>query len=128
LQEDFQRFYPEGEVAAHVVGFTNIDNHGGEGVELAYNDWLYGMAGKKKVIKDRIGREVSEIQSIQTQRPGKDLQLSIDRRIQYLAYRELIAGIEKNHADSGSAIVLDVKTGEILAMAKYAKSCSHRYL
>ncbi len=119
LQEDFKRFYPEGEVAAHVVGFTNVDDKGEEGLELAFNQWLAGTAGKKVVIKDRLGREISEIKAIQAQKPGSNLQLSIDKRIQYLAYRELMAGIEKNQADSGSAVVLDVKTGEILAMVNY---------
>jgi cell division protein FtsI (penicillin-binding protein 3) len=119
LQEDFKRFYPEGEVAAHVVGFTNIDDHGEEGLELAFNQWLAGAPGKKVVIKDRIGREISEIRNIQSQKPGNDLKLSIDKRIQYIAYRELMTGIEKNMADSGSVVVLDVKTGEILAMVNF---------
>lgn len=119
LQQDFKRFYPEGEVAAHVIGFTNIDDQGEEGMELAYNKTLAGTIGKKKVIRDRLGREISEISTLQQQKPGEDLQLSIDRRIQYLAYRELMAGIEKNIAESGSVVVLDVKTGEILAMANF---------
>jgi cell division protein FtsI (penicillin-binding protein 3) len=119
LQEDFKRFYPEGEVAAHIVGFTNIDDHGEEGLELVFNKWLAGDSGKKVVIKDRLGREVSEIRNLQTQKPGSDLKLSIDKRIQYLAYRELMTGIQKNMADSGSAVVLDVKSGEVLAMVNY---------
>jgi cell division protein FtsI (penicillin-binding protein 3) len=116
LQHDFKRFYPEGEVAAHVVGVTNIDGRGGEGLELAYNQWLSGLAGKRVVLKDRLGREVSELKSIQKQQAGNNLKLSIDRRIQYIAYRELMAGVEKNIAESGSVVILDVKTGEILAM------------
>lgn len=116
LQEEYRRFYPEGEVAAHVVGFTNIDDQGQEGLELAYNQWLQGEPGKKWVMKDRLGRVISEVQNVQEQKAGQDLVLSIDRRIQYLAYRELMAGVIENEAASGSAIVLDAQTGEILAM------------
>jgi cell division protein FtsI (penicillin-binding protein 3) len=116
LQEDYKRFYPEGEVAAHVIGFTNIDDQGQEGLELAYNGWLKGSPGKKIVVKDRLGRMIAEIKTKQTQKAGKDLVLSINRRIQYVAYRELMSGVIENKAESGSVIVLDVKTGEILAM------------
>jgi cell division protein FtsI (penicillin-binding protein 3) len=116
LQQDYKRFYPEGEVAAHVLGFTNIDDKGQEGLELAYNDWLTGLPGKVLVIKDRMGRIISDVQEIQKQRPGNDLVLSINRRIQYLAYRELMDGVQKNIASSASVVVLDIKTGEILAM------------
>lgn len=115
-QEEYRRYYPEGEVTAHVVGFTNIDDRGQEGFELAYNDWLAGEPGKKWVIKDRLGRIISDVQVVQNQRAGHDLMLSIDRRIQYLAYRELLKGVTENKARSGSAVVLDAKTGEILAM------------
>jgi len=116
LQQDYKRFYPEGEVAAHVIGFTNVDDQGQEGLELAYNDWLTGASGKKYVLKDRRGRVISNLQTIQKQRAGSDLTLSINRRIQYLAYRELLQGVEKNSAASGSVVVLDIKTGEVLAM------------
>ncbi len=116
LQQDYKRYYPEGEVAAHVIGFTNVDDHGQEGLELLYNDWLSGVSGKEKVIKDRMGRVIDNVQELQKQRPGNDLILSINRRIQYLAYRELLEGVKKNVAVSGSVVVLDVKTGEILAM------------
>ncbi|OGT35106.1 MAG: cell division protein [Gammaproteobacteria bacterium RIFCSPHIGHO2_12_FULL_37_14] len=116
LQQDYRRYYPEGEVVAQVVGFTNIDDQGQEGIELAYNLWLSGKSGKKWVIKDRLGRMISEIQTIHEQKPGNNLVLSVDRRLQYLAYRELLKGILENQASSGSAIILDVKTGEILAM------------
>lgn len=116
LQQDYKRFYPEGEVAAHVIGFTNIDDHGQEGLELAYNDWLSGISGKKRVIKDRTGRVIDNVQMLQKQKPGNDLVLSLNRRIQYLAYRELLDGVKKNVAVSGTVVVLDVKTGEILAM------------
>lgn len=115
-QVEYRRYYPEGEVVAHVVGFTNVDDQGQEGLELAYNQLLQGGQGKQWVIKDRLGRVISNVQTVQTQKPGRDLVLSIDRRIQYIAYRELLAGVVENHAISGSAIVLDAKTGEILAM------------
>lgn len=115
-QEEYRRFYPEGEVTAHIVGFTNIDDHGQEGLELSYNDWLAGEPGKKWVIKDRLGRIISDVQVVQDQRPGHDLALSIDRRIQYLAYRELLRGVTENEAKAGSVVVLDAKTGEVLAM------------
>lgn len=116
LQQEYRRYYPEGEITAHVIGFTNIDDQGQEGLELGYNQWLQGEQGKKWVIKDRLGRIISDVQNIQDEKPGNDLVLSIDRRIQYLAYRELLSGVTQNQAVSGTAIVLDVKTGEILAM------------
>jgi cell division protein FtsI (penicillin-binding protein 3) len=116
LQEDYKRFYPEGEVAAHIIGFTNVDDQGQEGLELAYNEWLKGVPGKKLVIKDRLGRNIAEMKTLQQQKAGQDIALSINRRIQYLAYRELMAGVIENKAESGSIIVLDVKTGEIIAM------------
>lgn len=116
LQQSFKRYYPEAEVASHVVGFTNVDDRGQEGLELAYNDWLTGKPGKTLVIKDRIGRSISTIRSLAEQQPGHDLVLSINRRIQYIAYRELMAGVKSNLAESGSVIVVDVKTGEVLAM------------
>jgi len=112
----FKRYYPEGEVTSHLIGFTNVDDEGQEGLELIYNKVLSGTPGKKLVVKDRLGRVISDIQSIESQSPGHDLQLSINRRIQYLAYRELMQGIKENKAASGTAIVLDVKTGEVLAM------------
>ena len=116
LQEESKRYYPEGEVASHVVGFTNIDDKGQEGLELSYNPWLSGVIGKTLVIKDRHGRSISNLQTLQGSKPGKNLVLSIDKRIQYLAYRELMAGLKENVAPSGSVVVLDTQTGEILAM------------
>ncbi len=116
LQQEYKRYYPEGEVAAQVIGFTNVDEQGAEGLELSYNQWLAGSPGKKLVTKDRLGRVVSDVKILQAQKPGNDLRLSIDKRIQYLAYRELLSGVEENSAASGSVIVLDVKTGEVLAM------------
>ncbi|MES2998422.1 MAG: penicillin-binding protein 2 [Pseudomonadota bacterium] len=119
LQDEYHRYYPEGPVMAHVIGLSNVDDKGQEGLELAYNNWLEGRPGLKKVIKDRLGRIIADVRSIRPSRPGHDLQVSIDRRIQYIAYRELKAGVEKYKADSGSVVVLDVRTGEILAMANW---------
>lgn len=119
LQNEYHRYYPEGLVMAHVVGLTNVDDKGQEGLELAYNNWLEGQSGLKKVIKDRLGHVVADIRSIRQPKPGRDLQLSIDKRIQYVAFRELKIGIERYQADSGSIVVLDVKTGEILAMVNW---------
>ena len=116
MQQEYRRYYPEGETTAHVIGFTNIDDKGQEGLELNYNDWLAGEPGKKWVIRDRIGRIIADVKEVQEQKPGHDLVLSIDRRIQYLAYRELLAGIKANDAASGSVVVLDARTGEVLAM------------
>jgi cell division protein FtsI (penicillin-binding protein 3) len=115
-QREFRRFYPHGEVMAHVLGFTNIDDHGQEGLELAFDQWLTGAPGAQKVIRDRRGRIVENVDLVRAAEPGKDITLSIDRRIQYLAYRELKAALISNGAVSGSAVVLDVPTGEILAM------------
>jgi len=116
LQREYRRYYPAGEVAAHVLGFTNIDDDGQEGLELAYNDWLRGESGRKMVIKDRLGRTIKHVESIQAAQPGKDLTLSIDRRLQYLTYRELKRAVLQYKAKSGSAVILDTKTGEVLAM------------
>ncbi|MCW8900634.1 MAG: penicillin-binding transpeptidase domain-containing protein [Gammaproteobacteria bacterium] len=116
LQREYRRYYPAGEVAAHVLGFTNVDDAGQEGLELAYNDWLRGESGRKMVIKDRLGRTIKHVESIQAAQPGKDLTLSIDRRLQYLAYRELKRAVLQYKAKSASAVILDTKTGEVLAM------------
>ncbi len=116
LQREYRRYYPAGEVFAHVVGFTNIDDAGQEGIELLHNAWLKGTPGSKRVIKDRLGRIVENVESISEPRPGQDLRLALDRRIQYLAYRELKATVSRNQARAGSAVVLDVTTGEVLAM------------
>ncbi|HLF67169.1 MAG TPA: penicillin-binding transpeptidase domain-containing protein, partial [Gammaproteobacteria bacterium] len=119
FQREYKRFYPEGEVTAHVLGFTNVDDRGQEGIELGFNDWLHGISGKKVVMRDRLGHVISDVKLLQDQKPGKHLTLSIDRRIQYLAYRELMLGVQANAAKAGTAIVLNAKTGEVLAMANY---------
>jgi cell division protein FtsI (penicillin-binding protein 3) len=116
LQREYHRYYPTGEVTGHVIGFTNVDDEGQEGLELAYDDWLRGVNGAKRVIKDRLGRIVENVESIKQPRPGHQLALSIDRRIQYLAYRELKAAVKRHKAKSGSAVLLDIQTGEVLAM------------
>lgn len=116
LQHEFRRFYPEGAVTSHLLGFTNIDDHGQEGIELAFDQWLRGRAGKRRVLKDRLGRVVENIDMISESRPGHNLALSIDRRIQYLAYRALRDAVNKYKATSGSVVVLNIPTGEILAM------------
>jgi len=116
LTREYRRYYPAAEVAGHVLGFTNIDDEGQEGAELAFDHWLAGEDGRKRVIQDRMGRKVEDVESIRDVREGKDLTLSLDMRIQYLAYRELKAAITQNRASSGSMVVIDVTTGEILAM------------
>jgi len=116
LLPEYKRFYPAGEVTAHVVGFTNVDDQGQEGMELVYDARLKSIAGAKRVIKDRIGRVVENVERVSEPQPGEDLVLSIDRRLQYLAYRELKAAVKNNRADAGSVVILDVRTGEVLAM------------
>jgi cell division protein FtsI (penicillin-binding protein 3) len=115
LQREYRRYYPAGEVAAHLVGFTNIDDEGQEGLELAFDQWLSGEAGAKRVIKDGRRDIVENVENIRSARPGKNLTLSIDRRIQYLAYRELKAAVRQHGARAGSVVVLDNHTGEVLA-------------
>jgi len=116
VQREYRRYYPASEVTGHLVGFTNIDDEGQEGLELAFNHWLAGESGAKRVLKDRLGRSIENVESIRPARHGKDLKTSIDLRLQYLAYRSLKAAIKSYEARSGSIVVLDVKTGEVLAM------------
>ena len=116
VQREYRRYYPAGEVTGHLVGFTDIDDAGQEGLELAFNHWLAGESGAKRVLKDRLGRSVENVESIRPPHHGKDLQTSIDLRIQYLAYRTLKAAIRQHNAESGSIVILDVKTGEVLAI------------
>lgn len=113
---EFRRYYPAGEVMAHVLGYTNIDDQGQEGLELAFDHWLAGKPGSQRVIRDRRGRVVENVELVRPPEPGRDLVLSIDRRIQYLAYRELTATLLEHNASAGSMVILDVPTGEILAM------------
>lgn len=115
--EEFRRFYPAGEVTAHVVGFTDVDDRGREGVELSFDQWLAGVPGKRQVLKDRRGRLIKDVQVTRNAKPGKTLALSIDLRLQYLAHRELRNALVENGAKAGSLVIVDVKTGEVLAMA-----------
>ncbi|HSM11383.1 MAG TPA: penicillin-binding protein 2 [Lysobacter sp.] len=116
-QREFRRFYPQGEALAHVLGFTNIDDRGQEGLELAFDEWLTGTPGAKRVIRDGQGRTIENVDLVRAAAPGHDLTLTIDRRIQFLAHRELRSTLLRTGASSGSAVVLDVATGEVLAMA-----------
>ena len=116
VQREYRRYYPAGEVAGHLIGFTDIDDEGQEGLELAFNHWLAGESGAKRVLKDRLGRSVENVESIRPARQGKDLRASIDLRIQYVAYRALKVAVQANRAESGSIVVLDVRTGEVLAV------------
>ncbi len=116
LLREYRRYYPAGEVSGHVVGFTTIDDKGQEGLELGFDQLLNGEDGAKRVIQDMQGRYVENVESIRAPRPGRDLVTSIDLRIQYLAYRELKAAMQEYRARAGSAIVIDVDTGEVLAM------------
>lgn len=114
---EYKRFYPAGEVASQLVGFTNIDDRGQEGMELAFDDVLTGVPGAKKVLKDLKGRVIKDLALVRSEKPGENLALSIDLRLQYTAYRELKAAVAKHKASSGSVVMLDVRTGEVLAMA-----------
>ena len=116
IQQEFKRYYPAAEVASHVVGFTNIDEQGIEGVELAYDAWLQGQPGKGRVVKDRLGRLVKDLGVMKAAEPGSELMLSIDLRLQYQAYRELKASVQQHGAKAGSLMMVDVKSGEILAL------------
>lgn len=116
VQREYRRYYPASEVTGHLVGFTNIDDEGQEGLELAMNYWLEGEPGAKRVLKDRLGRSIENVESIRPPHHGKDLRASIDLRLQYLAYRTLKAAVKSHNARSGSVVILDVKTGEVLAM------------
>ncbi|MFY8134944.1 MAG: peptidoglycan D,D-transpeptidase FtsI family protein [Aquimonas sp.] len=114
-RREFRRFYPMGEIAAHVLGFTNVDDIGQEGLELAFNDWLSGKPGSKRVVRDQKLRPI-DVDLLSPAEPGRDLALSIDRRLQHVAYRELRRALEENRAASGTVVITDVPTGEVLAM------------
>lgn len=116
LKREYRTYYPAGEVTGQLIGFTNINNHGQAGLELAYDPWLTGVKGEKRVIEDRYGRIVQNVDMIRPARPGHDLVLSIDMRIQYLAYEALKAQVAAQQARSGSMVVIDIPTGEVLAM------------
>lgn len=115
-RREYRRYYPTGEVSGHVLGFTDVDDSGQEGLELAYDDWLSGRPGAKRVVQDRLGRVVEDLELVRPAAHGRDLRASLDRRLQYIAYRELKAAVTRHGARGGSLVVLDVRTGEVLAM------------
>ena len=119
LRKDYKRQYPEGEAAAHVVGFTNVEDVGQEGVELAFNKELSGTAGSRRVIKDRLGRVVEDVRDAIPPVDGPDLQLSIDSKVQFFAHQKLNEAVRQHNARAGSVVVMDVRTGEVLALANY---------
>ena len=116
LQREYNRYYPAGEVVSHLVGFTDIDDHGQEGLELAYQDWLSAQPGKRRVIRNRRGEVIEELAQVKPAESGKDIYTSIDMRLQYIAYRSLARAIQYHAARAGSAVLLDARSGEILAM------------
>ncbi len=118
-QREYKRYYPAGEVAAQILGVTNVDDVGQEGLELAYQPYLAGHPGQRRVIKDRRGRLVRELGVIREAQPGGELTLAIDQRIQYMAYRELRAAVAEHQADGGVLVMMDARTGEVLAMANF---------
>ena len=115
-QREFRRYYPAGEVMAHVVGFTGIEDNGQEGIELAAQERLAGVPGSRKVIKDRKGRTVEDVESLRAPRDGREVTLALDQRLQFLAHRELKAAVAAHRARAGSLVILDAKTGEVLAL------------
>lgn len=116
VDREYKRYYPAAEVASHLVGFTNLDGEGAEGLELAYEDWLSAEPGQELVLKDRLGRTVKHIRSLAQARHGESLKLTVDLRLQYMAYRELKAVVKAHRADGGTMVMLDARSGEILAM------------
>jgi len=117
VQREYRRYYPEGEIFGHVLGFTDVDDNGQEGMELAYNDWLSGQSGGKRVVKDRLGQIIAIEEQIAAPQPGNVLTLSLERRVQYLAYKALKEAFNKHKAKSASIVVMDIETGEVIAMA-----------
>src|SRR5262249_34682315 len=118
-RKEYKRQYPEGESAAHVVGFTNVEDNGQEGIELAFNKELAGKPGSRRVIKDRLGRVVEGIGEQVPPVEGQDIQLSIDSKVQFFAYQKLRDAVTFHRAKAGSVVVLDSTTGEVLALANY---------
>ena len=116
LMREFRRYYPHGEATAHIVGFTDIDERGQEGMELAFDGWLSGQPGAKRVLRDRHGHKIRNVAAIRAAQDGHDLRLTIDQRLQYLAYRELKAAVQAHDARGGSAVLVDALNGDILAL------------
>jgi cell division protein FtsI (penicillin-binding protein 3) len=125
-RKEYKRQYPEGEAAAHVVGFTNVEDRGQEGMELAFEKDLAGRAGMRRVIKDRMGRVVEDVGEQVLPVPGRDLQLSIDSKVQFFAYQKLRDAVLENKARAGSVVVLDAASGEVLALANYPSYSPNR--
>lgn len=119
VQREYRRYYPSGRASAHMLGFTDIDDRGREGLEMAYDNWLSGTAGSRRVVRDRTGREITARDVIQAPVPGKDLRLSIDKQLQYFADRALVEAVGTHKAQSGSVVVMDVHSGEVAAIANY---------
>jgi len=119
IEREFRRFYPSGHAAAHVVGFTDIDDKGREGLEMAYDEWLQGSPGKRKVMRDRAGRFIEGVGLIEKATPGRDLKLSLDKQLQYFADRALAEAVKEHQAESANLVVMNVKSGEVLAMVNY---------
>src|SRR5690606_28346503 len=118
-RKEYKRQYPEGEAAAHIVGFTNVEDHGQEGMELAFNKELAGKPGSRRVIKDRLGRVVEGVGAEVPPVNGRDMQLSIDSKVQFFAYQKLRDTVQLHKAKAGSVVVLDARSGEVLALANY---------
>jgi len=119
FQREYRRYYPSREVTAQYLGLTDVDDNGQEGIELAFDNELKGISGSKRVIKDRMGQIVEDLESVSEPVPGKDVVLSLDRRLQYLAYREIKNAVIEHEAESGSVVIMDVRTGELLAITNY---------
>jgi len=119
MLREYRRYYPSGQAAAHVVGFTDIDDRGREGMEMAYEDWLSGKPGVRRVVRDLNGREIEGINTLETAVPGQDLRLSIDKQLQFFADRALTEAVKEHKAESASMVIMDVTSGEVLAMANY---------
>jgi len=119
VQREYRRYYPSGAVASHVVGFTGIDDEGREGLEMAYDSWLSARHGTRRIVRDRTGREISSLQVVEPAVMGKNLTLSIDRQLQYFADKALSDAIDQHDAESGSVVVLDTRSGEVLGMVNF---------
>lgn len=119
LRREYRRFYPGAEVTAHLLGFTSVDDNGQEGLELLLQDMLAGKPGSERVIKDRRGHVVEDVASVRAPKPGTDVALALDSKLQYLAFREIKLAVEQHDAKAGSIVVLDAKNGEVLALANY---------
>jgi len=117
LQREYKRFYPAGEVASHLVGFNNVDDEGQEGLELTHNETLKGVSGLKRLLRDSRGNYVGGGEQIKASKDGENISLTVDLRLQYLTYQALKSAVKKHHAKAGTAVILDVNTGEVLAMA-----------